>query len=272
MRAKNLNRIMRVVWPMVSRPLGSNRKKAAKESVANNLGSSTLNATGVAPLTMEGSGDSVEVAEEALAFESELATTVGEEGSDAEGLNLCGLLEEAVEKGVVVDLSGFLGSQSSLASGILDLDLTGALATYLRREYPGCRPRICCSSCHSDHLIASERESDDSTPAACDLLGSAVQEKIEINFGRLLLGPGDVLDIDHVGNTKLVQLRDVYPSCQLCICCVSCHWNRNSAGHPDIFCQNEEESGLDNDPLTACNDCCIVDGEVFHEDGCSASS
>jgi hypothetical protein len=254
LRAKSLNRIMRVVWPMVSRPLASRRKKAAIKKAAR--------------LKMvEGKEDAAAAVEANGGEEADATVGQGDTCSQAEGLNLCGLLEEAGSRGVRIDLSAYLGSHASLALGVLDLDFNG-----IGGDNPDCVARICCSHCHKRHLSQDSSSEEDSEIASCGLLAAAVESGVQIDLGKLLLGHGDILDVVHHGDSALSSLLDEFPNCQLCVCCLSCHWERQKEPELEKAVFKELDQGEADAVIvvvvSGCNDCSVVDGEVFHEDGC----
>ena len=110
----------------------------------------------------------------------------------------------------------------------------------LRQENPTCDARVICNNCRD------ERE--------CALLESVAAAGVRVDLGELLLGEGDVLELDRDVDGILVELGKRYPDCHLKICCERCHSTART---------------LNLDGL--CSDCTVIEGEVFHEEGCRSA-
>ena len=143
----------------------------------------------------------------------------------AEGLNLCDLLEAAVGERAVVSISS---------------DRTLFFGEDLRQQNPSCDARVICINCHD------ERE--------CALLESAAAAGVRVDLGELLLGEGDVLELDRDVDGILEELGKRHPDCHLRICCERCHSTTRTLKLDDL-----------------CSDCTVIEGDVFHEEGCRSA-
>ena len=227
--AKSLNRVMRVVWPVVLTP---RPRKGRKEAAAHALHPAK------GALEMEhGSGCPVvepPISKEGRREVTEAPATVAGLADDmislAEGLRLCDLLEAAVSKRTVV----FISSDRKLMMG-----------EDLRQENPSCEAIVICAFCHD------ERE--------CALLESAAAAGVRVDLGGLILGQGDVLELDRDVDGVLDELRRRHPDCHLRISCERCH---------STTLQFNVDGASLNNATSHCNDCTVMDGEGFHEEGC----
>ena len=226
--AKSLNRVMRVVWPVVLTPRTRNGRKTMLPA-----------AKGALEIEHDSGCPVVEPPKVSKATESPaIVAGIGDNDdviSLAEGLKLCDLLEAAVSEREVASIS----SDRKLVVG-----------EDLRRENPSCEARVICASCHDE--------------GECALLESAATAGVRVDLGRLILGQGDVLELDRDVDGVLEELRGRHPDCQLRICCERCH-----STTPGL---NFDGASLSNGNGTShCNDCTVIDGEVFHEEGCRSS-
>ena len=227
--AKSLNRVMRVVWPVVLTPRPRKGRKTVQPAAIGALEIEHKSGCPVVEpsISQEGCGEVTESPETFRDF-----ADADDVNSVAEGLKLCDLLEAAVSERVVVSIS----SDRKLMMG-----------DDLRQENPSCEARVICASCHDERK--------------CALLESAAAAGVRVDLGRLILGQGDVLELDRDVDGVLEELRRRHPDCHLRISCERCH--------STTLKLNFDAATLNNG-ISHCNDCTVIDGEVFHEEGCQS--
>ena len=232
--AKSLNRLMHAVWPAAvvltrRRKKGNKAAAAAAAQTAGICLDTAEHALSVGP-----SGDTVTDDSDAPATGPGLPDDAS---SLAESLRLCDLLEAAVSKRAIVTVSR---------------DRKLSVGEDLHQENPACEARVSCALCED-----SER---------CALLNSLADAAdapgVRVDVGKLILGRGDVLELDKDVDGVLGPLRERHPDCHLQISCERCHIPNGNGMSPDTA---EGET-------SSCNDCNATEceGEVFHEEGCRA--
>ena len=222
--AKSLNRVMRVVWQ---------RKKGKKTAptVVVAEGALEMERQSGCPMVEQEPSISKEATE---AANGTIAGHNDDVISLAEGLKLCDLLEAAVTERAIVAIAS---------------DRRLMMGEDLCQENPSCEARITCASCHNE--------------GECPLLDSATAAGIRVDLGSLILGQGDVLELDRDVDGVLEELMSRNPDCHLRIGCERCH----SA----TMILNSDGASQNNGAILHCNDCTVIDGEVFHEEGCQSS-
>ena len=243
--AKSLNRLMHAVWPAAI--VLTRRRNKGNKAAATTLAAAAAAAhpTGICLETAEhglpGAAAAAVGSSGATVTDDDPATGSGladDASSLAESLKLCDLLEAAVSKSAIV---------------VVSRDRKLSVGDDLHQENPACEARVSCALCEDDERCALL---DSLAGAAC----------VRVDVGKLILGQGDVLELDKDVDGVLDPLRKRHPDCRLQISCERCH---SPTGNGGVILKTEE---VETRETSCCNDCTATEceGEVFHEEGCCA--